>query len=67
MLRDTMLQNTNMDGERLNKLTNTLGINKEELKTILEDRDSSNRQAFLTAGPQMYSSSYYGTISIKDF
>ncbi|UCF49095.1 MAG: hypothetical protein JSU91_04915 [Thermoplasmatales archaeon] len=62
-----MLQNINIDWEKLNELTNTLGIKREDLKTIIADRDSSNSQAFLTAGPKLYTSSYYGTISIKDF
>ncbi len=67
MFRDTMLQYININWGKLNELTSTLGINREEVESILANRASSNEQGCLTAGPVMYTSTYYGTISIKDF
>ena len=43
-----------------------LGLNKKDMKSILNDTPSRNEQYYLSDGPP-YPCSFYGTISIKDF
>lgn len=67
--RDTMSQDSNILGEKINVLLETLGMQKEDIKNIIYKKPFPE-QLYCTKGPWIddpYWASYYGTISIKDF
>ena len=67
MVRDTMPQNSNIELGELNELINTLGMNRNDVNNIMANSSITEEQNNISAGPNPYYSSYYGTISIKDF
>lgn len=67
MVRDTMLQNSNIKHEELSQLINVLGMNNEDMNNIIRDNTIIKNQNYLSMGPKPYWCGYYGTISIKDF
>ena len=68
MCRDTMLHNNNVKLFGLNKLINMLGLNEKDVNIILMNKINDKKKADLSMGPDIpYTSTYYGTISIKDF
>jgi len=67
MVRDTMLQNSNIKLEELSQLINALGMNNEDMNDIIRDNSIIKNQNYLSMGPKPYWCGYYGTISIEDF
>jgi hypothetical protein len=65
MCRDTMRQSMNLCS-RVETLGRQLGLDTEQIKAILTTDHHENEHVSFSLGP-MYSGSYYGTISIKDF
>jgi hypothetical protein len=61
-----MLQNINIEQEKFNELTNKLGMSKEEVNDIIMNILDNNEISYLSSGPP-YCSTYYGSVSIKDF
>ena len=64
--RDTMSHNTKTKGHELDRAIKMLGLNKKEVDHIIRDNTIREENILFSGGP-MYCSSYYGTISIKDF
>ena len=56
--------NTN---EKIYEIGRTIGLNKKEISSILNDTPIRNEQFYFNGGPIDYLSSLYGTISTKDF
>ena len=48
-------------------LGNQLGLNNNEIRTILNNTRETKQQTVLTIGPYPYPGTHYGTISIRDF
>ena len=67
MVRDTMLQNSNIKLEELSQLINALGMNNEDMNSIIRDNSIIKEQNYLSMGPKPYWCGYYGTISIEEF
>ena len=67
VVRDTMPQNSNIELGELNELINTLGMNRNDVDNIMTNSSTKEERNNLSAGPTMYTCSYYGTVSIKDF
>jgi len=53
--------------KRIYRLGKQLGLNNKDIDKILRQTSSRNEQPSLTAGPDVYSGGWYGTISINDF
>jgi len=49
------------------KLGNKIGLNKKDIKNVLENPNIKIEQPSLSIGGPDYPGTYYGTISIKDF
>ncbi len=64
--RDTMSHNNKIIGQKLDRAIKKLGLNKKEVDHIIRDNTRREENILFSDGP-MYCSSYYGTISIKDF
>jgi len=60
-------------GERMDKIAiynlgDKLGLNNDEIRTMLNKYNETKQQAVITIGPYpSYPGTHYGTISIKDF
>ena len=69
MFRDTMLHNNNINQRLLYNGTKILGMTEKDINTILNEKTNTTEHIFISAGPwdNGYLSSYYGSISIKDF
>jgi len=49
------------------KMAKKLGLTKREIDALLCNNVVTKEKTVLTMGPYPYSSTHYGTISIKDF
>lgn len=66
MCRDTMKQTMDVRS-RVEKLGKQLGLDTEQIHSILNKNQHDTEHLTFTLGPPMYSGGYYGTISINDF
>ena len=66
MCRDTMKQAIDICS-RVETLGRQLGLDTEQIHTILNTNQNENEHLSFSLGPPHYSGSYYGTISISDF
>ena len=62
-----MRQTSNIKRVKLLELGKKLGLNKENMDTILKDILPRNEHLSFSLGPPLYSGGYYGTVSINDF
>ena len=49
------------------QLGNKIGLNKKDLKNVLENPNTRTEQPSFSIGGPDYPGTYYGTISINDF
>lgn len=61
-----MLQNSNINLGELNELTNKLGMSEKDVNDIIMNDSIIKEQTYLSIGP-VYCTTYYGSVSIKDF
>jgi hypothetical protein len=62
-----MTQNINIKNDKIDRALKILKINKETIEVIMKDNSiETDNNVILSIGPD-YCSTYYGTISIKDF
>jgi hypothetical protein len=63
-----MAQDSNILGEKLNALLETLEMKKDDLERMIK-KNQIQAQSYFSNGPddEWYWASYYGSISIKDF
>jgi hypothetical protein len=66
MCRDTMRHVIDICS-RVETLGRQLGLDTEQIHTILNTNQHEHEHLAFSLGPPHYSGSYYGTISISDF
>jgi hypothetical protein len=66
MCRDNMKQTMNICS-RVELLGRQLGLDSEQINTIMNTDQHEPEHLSFSLGPPHYSGSYYGTISIRDF
>ena len=56
-----------MDEPTIYNPGNQLGLNNNEIKSLIVKTNNDSEQSTLSMGPFIYPGTHYGTISIKDF
>jgi len=56
-----------IDKTAVYNLGNQLGLNKNEINSLIVKTNSETEQSLISMGPIIYPGTHYGTISIKDF
>ncbi len=57
------------EGKPYYQIGKKLGLNEEEINNVLKSNSSLTKHPKIETGPRppMYTSSFYGSVSIKDF